>query len=215
LVRSVTDLVLTRALDDAADWCARGVGVPIAVNISAPSLSDLGLPVRVEQALSSRGLSADALTVEITEDLLVDNTERARAVVEGLRSRGVRVAIDDFGSGYSALSYLRDLPIDEVKLDRQFVGPIVRDARAAAIVRAVIDLAHVLDVTTVAEGVEDGETAAALREYGCDVVQGYFYSPPVDTGVLLTLLGAQTHCDGEGSAADCVGTSRREIELMQ
>jgi EAL domain-containing protein (putative c-di-GMP-specific phosphodiesterase class I) len=111
-------------------------------------------------------------------------------VLDALRRQGVRIAIDDFGSGYSALSYLRDLPIDEVKLDRQFVAPVLMDWRAAAIVRAVIDLAHVLGVTTVAEGVENAETAAKLRGYGCDVAQGYFYSPPLTAVEMLELLNS-------------------------
>ncbi|HZN83561.1 MAG TPA: bifunctional diguanylate cyclase/phosphodiesterase [Mycobacterium sp.] len=123
LIRSVTELVLAGALDDAADWRARGVEVPIAVNISAPSLGDLDLPGRIERALVDRDMSARSLTVEITEDLLVDNVDRTRTVLDDMRARGIRVAIDDFGSGYSALSYLRDLPIDEVKLDRQFITP--------------------------------------------------------------------------------------------
>ena len=114
--------------------------------------------------------------------------ERTQKVLEQLRCNGVRVAIDDFGSGYSALSYLRDLPIDEVKLDRNFIAPILVDQRAAAVVRAVVDLAHGLGLTIVVEGVEDAETAALLREYGCDVGQGYFYSQPLTCDELLALL---------------------------
>ncbi|MCT7659573.1 putative bifunctional diguanylate cyclase/phosphodiesterase [Mycobacterium deserti] len=217
LVQSVTDLVVSRALDAAVEWRANGVAVPIAVNISAPSLSDLDFPNRIVRALAERGLTSDALTVEITEDLLVDNIDRAQAVLERLRVRGIRVAIDDFGSGYSALSYLRDLPIDEVKLDRHFVSPILTDTRAAAIVRAVIDLAHVLGVTTVAEGVENGETAAKLQEFGCDVVQGYYCGPPIDAAAMLDLLRRRGQRSSDGSSAGWgdAGTSRSEIELMQ
>jgi EAL domain-containing protein (putative c-di-GMP-specific phosphodiesterase class I) len=105
-----------------------------------------------------------------------------------LRNLGIRIAIDDFGSGYSALSYLRELPIDEVKLDRSFIAPITEHPRTAAIVRAVIDLAHTLGLTTVAEGVETAETAAKLNEFGCDVAQGHHYSPPMSTPELLHLL---------------------------
>jgi diguanylate cyclase (GGDEF)-like protein len=190
LMWSMTELVLAQALDDAAWWRSRGFKVPIAVNLFAPSLSDLDLPKQIVRALSTRNLNADTLTVEITEDLLLDNMNRTRKVLDALRRQGVRIAIDDFGSGYSALSYLRDLPIDEVKLDRQFVAPVLMDWRAAAIVRAVIDLAHVLGVTTVAEGVENAETAAKLRGYGCDVAQGYFYSPPLTAVEMLELLNS-------------------------
>lgn len=207
LVRSVTELVLARALDDVADWRTRGVEVPIAVNISAPSLGDLDLPARIARALDERDLSSSLLTVEITEDLLVDNMDRTRAVLDKMRARGIRVAIDDFGCGYSALSYLRDLPIDEVKLDRQFITPILVDRRSAVIVRAVIDLAHELGVTTVAEGVEDAETADRLRDYGCEVVQGYFCSPPVGAEAILELLRGARPCCSEGTGVRCIHTA--------
>jgi len=187
LMHSVTEVVLARAIDDAALWHSRGFGVPIAVNVFAPSLGDLGLPKQIVRALTRGKLNAEALTVEVTEDLLLEDVERTRIVIDRLREHGIRVAIDDFGSGYSALSYLHDLPIDELKLDRQFIAPVLVDWRAAAIVRAVIDLAHVLGVTTVAEGVEDEATAARLREYGCEVGQGYYYSPPLAASELLEL----------------------------
>jgi diguanylate cyclase (GGDEF)-like protein len=192
LMWSMTEVVLAQALDDAAWWRSRGFKVPIAVNLFAPSLGDLELPKQIVRALSNRNLSAETLTVEITEDLLLDDMNRTRKVLDTLRRHGIRIAIDDFGSGYSALSYLRDLPIDEVKLDRQFVAPVLVDWRAAAIVRAVISLAHVLNVTTVAEGVENAETAARLRAYGCDVAQGYFYSPPLTAVEILELLNSST-----------------------
>jgi EAL domain-containing protein (putative c-di-GMP-specific phosphodiesterase class I) len=107
-----------------------------------------------------------------------------------LRESGIRVSIDDFGSGYSQLRYLRELPIDEVKLDREFVRPILDDPRATAIVRAVIDLAHALDLTCVAEGVENEATARRLQEFGCDFAQGYHYSAPVSNTMLLEMLRA-------------------------
>ena len=190
LMRAVTDLVLTQALDDAAEWQAMGIGVPIAVNVFAPSLGDLDLPTHIASALSVRGLNPEDLTIEITEDFLLDNIDRTRSVLERLRQRGIRIAIDDFGSGYSALWYLRELAIDEVKLDRHFIAPIRVDPRAAAVVRGVVDLAHVLGVTTVAEGVENIETAERLREFGCEVAQGYYYSPPVSAAAMMNMLAA-------------------------
>jgi diguanylate cyclase (GGDEF)-like protein len=188
LMRSVTEHVLNKALDDAANWHSKGVGVPVAVNLFAPSLSDLRLPAWIMRALADRGLGSNALTVEITEDILLDNIDRTLSVLNKLRENGIRVSIDDFGSGYSALWYLRDLPIDEVKLDKDFIAPILVDRRAAAIVRAVIDLAHELGVTTVAEGVEDADTVARLREYGCEMAQGYFCSPPLAAEAIGELL---------------------------
>lgn len=188
LMRPITELVLAKALDQIAEWRDLGLLVPVAVNVFAPSLNDLELPESVERALQERGLPGEVLTVEITEDLLLDNHERAREVIDLLRARGVRVAIDDFGSGYSALSYLRELHVDELKLDRAFVTAVLDDRRAAAIVRAVIDLAHEIGLTTVAEGVEDIETATLLRDYGCQVVQGYLYSAPLSPADTLSLL---------------------------
>ncbi len=190
LMRAVTDIVLNQALDDVAEWQAMGIGVPIAVNVFAPSLGDLDLPTHIAAALAVRNLSPEDLTIEITEDFLLDNIDRTRSVLERLRQRGIRIAIDDFGSGYSALWYLRELAIDEVKLDRHFIAPIRVDARAAAVVRGVVDLAHVLGVTTVAEGVENSETADRLREFGCDVAQGYYYSPPISSAAMMNMLAS-------------------------
>jgi len=186
----VTDVVLDRALDDVVRWRAASFDVPVAVNLFAPSMADLGIPARITRALAERGLDPAMLTVEITEDLLLDNLERTRTVLEQLRCNGIRVAIDDFGSGYSALSYLRDLPIDEVKLDRHFISPMLSDPRAAAVVRAVIGLAAELGVTAVAEGIENAETVRWLRDHGCRVGQGFLLSPPVSSAQLLELLSS-------------------------
>lgn len=222
LMHSVTSLMLNLALDDAAQWRAMGVGVPVAVNVAAPSISDADLPRQIVEALDVRGLPPEILTVEITEDLLLENMEGTRAAFTMLRDCKIRTAIDDFGTGYSALWYLRDFPVHEVKLDRQFIAPILTQPTSAAIVRAVIDLAHVLGVTPVAEGVEDAETADKLLEYGCDVAQGYYYSRPVPAAAILDLLESQARAHGcgddepPGSAGyRSVGTRRSEIELMQ
>ena len=191
LMRQVTEFVVTRALDDAARWETSGVGAGVAVNVFAPDLKDAALPDALCGALRSRGLPPSLLTVEITEDLIVNDIDRVTAVLHRLREQGIRVAIDDFGSGFSALSYLRDLPIDEVKLDRQFISSITEDTRAAAVVRAVIDLTHELDVTVVAEGIEDAGTADWLREHGCDIGQGYYFGAPVAASMIPHLIGAR------------------------
>lgn len=213
LMRSVTSLVLERALDDAAQWYRKGLGVPVAVNVFAPSISDPELPGQIIDALDRRDLPAGALIVEITEDLLLDNLAKTRMVVNKLRDKGIRVAIDDFGSGYSALWYLREFPVDEVKLDREFIAPILTHPASAAIVRAVVDLAHALGVTPVAEGVENAETANQLLEYGCEVAQGFLYSPPLPASAIEKLL--ESHKRALGADYESVGTSRSEIELMQ
>ena len=169
LMGSLTDVVLDRALDDVVAWRADGFRVPVAVNMFAPSLCDLDLPTRLRRALAERSLSPDLLTIEITEDLLLDDVGRTREVLDSLRTYGIRVAIDDFGSGYSALGYLCELPIDEVKLDRQFIAPILVDSRAATVVRAVVDLAHQLGMTVVAEGVENHATTPTCASCCADL----------------------------------------------
>ncbi|WP_328354626.1 EAL domain-containing protein [Mycobacterium sp. NBC_00419] len=199
LMAAVTERVLNRALDDALVWHAASFDMPVAVNLFAPSLANLGIPAKITDALTRRGLDPAALTVEITEDMFLDNIERTRAVLNELRHSGIRIAIDDFGTGYSALSYLRDLPIDEVKLDRHFVAPILTDPRGAAVVRAAIDLAHVLGLTTVGEGIEDAATADQLREFGCDIGQGFFFSPPVTSVQLLEMLRRQAPASTKSS----------------
>ncbi|OAN39833.1 hypothetical protein A4X20_15835 [Mycolicibacterium iranicum] len=213
LMRSVTSVVLERALDDAAHWYRKGLGVPVAVNVFAPSISDPELPKQIIDALDRRKLPAGALIVEITEDLLLDNLGKTRMVFNKLRDNGIRVAIDDFGTGYSALWYLREFPVDEVKLDREFIAPILTHPASAAIVRAVVDLAHALGVTPVAEGVENAETANQLLEYGCEVAQGFLYSPPLPAPAIEKLLESHKRefCGNYVPA----GTSRSEIELMQ
>ena len=210
LMRSMTAVVLELALDEAAEWYRRGVGVPVAVNVFAPAISDPALPDQILGALQARGLSPQALTVEITEDLLLDDMDRTRSVLDTLRSNGIRVAIDDFGSGYSALWYLREFPVDEIKLDKEFVAPVLTQPASAAIVRSVVTLAHALGITLVAEGVENAATAERLRQFGCDVAQGYLYSRPLPAADTVALLSA--HKRGRYV---CDGTSRSEIELMQ
>jgi diguanylate cyclase (GGDEF)-like protein len=179
LMDAVTNLVIEKAIGDAAGWYQAGIVLPVAINLFAPSLNDEGLPDHILSVLAEYGLPTNALCVEITEDLLLASIDRARTVLDRLRGFGIRIAIDDFGSGYAAMTYLRELPIDEIKLDRQFVAPILRDPRAAAIVQSVIELAETCGISSVAEGVEDKATADRLKEYGCGYVQGHYFSPPV------------------------------------
>jgi diguanylate cyclase (GGDEF)-like protein len=188
LMSAMTELVVRRALDDAASWHARGYRLPVAVNLFPPTLADLDLPARLNDALGRKGLTSTALTVEITDDFLVGNLDRARVVLDELHRLGITIAIDDFGSGSSSLNHLRDLPIDEVKLDRSFTSWITEDPCSAAIVRSVIELSHNLGLTTVAEGVETSATAAMLTGYGCDIAQGHHYSQALTAPQIIELL---------------------------
>ncbi|MDT5166448.1 MAG: diguanylate cyclase [Mycobacterium sp.] len=182
LTDAVTDVVLSRAVADAAGWRAARTDIPVSVNLWARSLDEDSLPDRIMSVLDVHGMSARLLTVEITEELMVADFDKGRAVLNRLREAGIRVSIDDFGSGYSTLTYLRELPIDEVKLDRQLVAPILYDRRAATIARSVIELADELGIASVAEGVENDDTARWLRRFGCDMVQGNYFSGPLPAG---------------------------------
>jgi len=182
LMDAVTDMVLTQAVADASQWRKAGTAIRVAINLWARSLDEDPLPDRIMAVLNAYGMPADLLTVEITEELMVADFDKVRAVLNRLRSAGVRVAIDDFGSGYSTLTYLRELPIDEVKLDRQLVAPILYDQRAATIARSVIELAEDFGIASVAEGVENEGTAQWLKKFGCDVVQGNYFSGPLPAG---------------------------------
>jgi diguanylate cyclase len=183
LMRELTLAVLEQSLDQVRTWLDQGRELTVAVNLSASSLVDSELPGAIWKILFDRQLPATALELEITEDFLMGDRERARAILSQLRRLGIRVAVDDFGTGYSSLAYLRELPIDELKLDRSFVSPMSQDPRAAAIVRSTIELAHSLGMTLVAEGVEDEATASQLARSGCDEAQGFFFSkalPPLE-----------------------------------
>ena len=179
LMREMTRIVLAQALDQVAAWRARGRHLTVAVNLSASSLVDAGLPDEVAEMLTSRGVPPCALRLEITEEFLMADRDRARAILTRLRDGGIQIAVDDFGTGYSSLAYLRDLPIDELKLDRSFVLPMDDDPRAAALVASTIALAHSLGLRMVAEGVENSVAYAELTRLGCDQVQGYFVSRPI------------------------------------
>ena len=179
LMHALTQVVMRQALDQAAVWLAAGRSFTVAVNLSASSLVDAELPERVAAMIESRGLPASALTLEITEEFLMADRDRAREILTRLRASGIRISVDDFGTGYSSLAYLRDLPIDELKLDQSFVFPMADDARAAALVASTIDLAHGLGLRMVAEGVENGFAYDELVRYGCDYAQGYFICRPI------------------------------------
>jgi diguanylate cyclase (GGDEF)-like protein len=189
LMPTLTRVVLEMALDQAAEWQEQHRTLTIAVNLSASSLVDSGLPQEVFAMLAARGVPPAALQLEITEEFLMADRDRARSILTRLRDGGIQISVDDFGTGYSSLSYLRELPIDELKLDRSFVSPMVDDARAAALVASTIGLAHSLGLRMVAEGVETEVAYTELRRLGCDQGQGYFMCRPVPAAELEHWLG--------------------------
>jgi EAL domain-containing protein (putative c-di-GMP-specific phosphodiesterase class I) len=199
LMRQLTQDVLEKALDQAALWRQEGKELTVAVNLSASSLMDADLPERTMAMLAVRSLPARCLQLEITEEFLMADRNRARAVLTRLRNSGIQIAVDDFGTGYSSLAYLRDLPVDELKLDRSFIAPMADDVRAAALVASTIALAHSLGLRMVAEGVEDDVTYNELCRLGCDEAQGYFISRPVPAAELTRwLLADHVHSGSDG-----------------
>ncbi|HEY3548243.1 MAG TPA: EAL domain-containing protein [Propionicimonas sp.] len=179
LMSQLTQVVLAKALDQVAEWREGGQTLTVAVNISASSLCDDDLPDQVALMLAVRGLPAESLQLEITEEFVMGDRDLAGVILTRLHNSGITISVDDFGTGYSSLSYLRDLPIDEIKLDNSFVIPMTGDARASALVSSTITLAHSLGLRIVAEGVETAAAYTELSRMGCDEAQGHFMSRPL------------------------------------
>jgi diguanylate cyclase (GGDEF)-like protein len=180
LIRPLTVAVLDAALGACADWRhGAGLRVPVAVNLSIRGLLDASVVADVDRLLGRHGVDPEDLTLEITESAVMGDAGRTFAALDRLDRLGVRLSIDDFGTGHSSLSYLKRLPVDEVKIDKSFVFSLARDQADEAIVRSVIDLGHNLGLRVVAEGVENQETWSMLHRLGCDAAQGYLLSRPV------------------------------------
>jgi len=184
LIEPITHWVLDEALRRCRRWMddAEPVGsleLSVAVNLSTRSLLDASLPAVVEAALARWRVPAHLLDLEITETIIMTDPTRARRVLNALADMGITLSIDDFGTGYSSLAYLRDLPVQQLKIDRTFVEDMGGDSDDEVIVRAVVDLARNLGVRTIAEGVEDLATWEQLRSLGCDSAQGYYLARPL------------------------------------
>ncbi|MDP9220821.1 MAG: EAL domain-containing protein, partial [Actinomycetota bacterium] len=184
LISQVTDVVLEETLSALADWNREGLSCPVSVNLSARQLADLSLPQRVSSALRRHGVPAGLLTVEVTESSILGDPRRAGQILHELRQEGVRIAVDDFGTGYSSLAYLQRLDLDELKIDRSFVQSMCLVARDDVLVRSIIELAHNLGLSVVAEGVEASIQVDRLRELACDAAQGYYLGRPMDRDLM-------------------------------
>ncbi|MCQ4364863.1 diguanylate cyclase [Mycobacterium gordonae] len=184
LMRKVANRTVNLALEQARSWREQGAALTVAVNLSTTNLLDLDLVGTIEHVLKTYDLPADELIIEITESTLVDSA-RSRSTVAALQRLGVRISLDDYGTGWSSLARLQDVSVDELKLDRVFVARLAQDPRSVAIVRSTVALAESLGADLVAEGVEDEATLRALRQYGCTITQGFVHSPPMPAGDLL------------------------------
>lgn len=184
LIDNLSYWVLEKAINQCEIWRNNGFMLSIAVNISVYNLKDSGLVDQVKKYLDQSRLPADALMLEITESAMMANPVQAVETLSELDKMGVKLSIDDFGTGFSSLAYLKQLPVDELKIDKSFVMDLNKDENDAVIVRSTVELAHNLGLNVVAEGVEDADTYRKLQQLGCDSAQGYFLSPPLQVNHL-------------------------------
>jgi len=188
LLAPFTRRVLDLSLAAAADWSAAGINLPVSVNISARSLLDPTLPAQIADTLRRHRVAADQLVLEITESIAVSDQEIVDEVLTALRMMGVQVSVDDFGTGFSSLSFVTRVQMDELKVDRSFVDAMIDSPAAAAVVRGAVELGARLGVRVVAEGVETAEQRAALLALGCTTAQGYHFCQPLPTDKIVPAL---------------------------
>jgi diguanylate cyclase (GGDEF)-like protein len=178
-IRWITRWTLDHAIAQGAEWHRAGKPLSLAVNISAEDLGDARFDSRVAALLTRHQLPPCLLTLELTESGLIEDPKRALGVLDAIAALGVKLSIDDFGTGYSSLSHLARMPVHEVKIDRSFVQNLESDPEFATVVRSAIDMGHGLGLQVVAEGIETENAAQRLREFRCDIAQGYLYAKPM------------------------------------
>lgn len=179
LIDEVTDFVLQQAIHDCGRWHDAGQNWTVAINLSMDCLHQLSLPEVIGGYAMEAGIDPGAVCLEVTETRLTEDLARTLEILLRLRMRGMRLSIDDFGTGYSSFQQLHGIPFQELKIDRAFVDGAARDEKARAILETSISLGRKLGLKLVAEGVENDEDLALVERLGCDLVQGYYFSPPV------------------------------------
>jgi diguanylate cyclase (GGDEF)-like protein/PAS domain S-box-containing protein len=199
LIRELTSYVLQTALADCRTWLEGGYDLTVAVNVSARCLLDLTLPTEIAELLVAFRIEPQRLVLEITESTLMTDPARALEILNRLHALGIRLSIDDFGTGYSSMAYLKNLPVQELKVDRSFVAQMRDKHNVHVIVRSTVDLGHNLGLTVVAEGVEDEQTWRELETLGCDTIQGYYLGRPMAASQLTAwLAGTRLAADPAG-----------------
>jgi EAL domain-containing protein (putative c-di-GMP-specific phosphodiesterase class I) len=196
LILPLTEEVLHQALGAVTMWRSHGVDLTVAVNVTARHVTNLELPNQVSATLAAHDLPGNVLILEVTESCLMSDPGRARIVLDKLRAAGVLLSIDDFGTGYSSFSNLRDLAVNEIKIDRTFVTGLEDSETNGAIVKSAIELGHNLGLQVVAEGVETQSCLDILTGMGCDLVQGYLFAQPMSAQELLAWATSR-HADFE------------------
>ena len=178
-IRWLTRWTLDHSMAQAAEWHRAGLALNLAVNISSEDIGDSRFDSRVASLLSRHQLPPSLLTLELTETGFIEDPRRALLMLDALAALGVSLSIDDFGTGYSSLSHLARMPVDEMKIDRSFIQSLESDPEFATVVRSAIDMGHGLGLKVVAEGIESAAAAKRLREFGCDISQGYYHAKPM------------------------------------
>jgi len=209
-VAGLTANILNTALRQMAEWSSEGVDLHVSVNLSPYNLRDRDLPAAVAGAIATWEVEPERVTLEIVESSMIHNFEQAAAVLHRLKALGVKLAVDDFGTGYSCLAYLRQLPVDELKVDQSLVRAMLRSPADRQLVRATVDLAHNFGLRAVAEGVETAPMLEALRDMRCDTVQGYLVSPPIEAQAYLDWIARYEADAIMGDRAD--GAQREKSE---
>jgi diguanylate cyclase len=193
LIHTLGDQMLIRACTDVARFNRDHPGLPdrqVAVNLSGRQLADPGLRDSVARALQTSGLQPSSLCLEVTESVLLASGNPPRKLFDPLKALGVQIALDDFGTGYSSLGYLKQMPLDVLKIDRSFISNLTDSPTDQAIVQAILTMAQTLGITVIAEGVETPAQAWRLRTMGCGLAQGFLYSPAIDSELLPSILAA-------------------------
>ena len=213
LMFTLTEVVMHIVLADLRRWVDAGFTFRVAMNCAPQELVGGQFLPRLFEALDRAGLSGESLLVEVTEESFLSDPKRARAALLGLRANHVQASIDDYGTGFSSLAYLRDLPVQELKMDQSFVFKVLSDERSAMIVRTTTQMAHALGMRLVAEGVEDAQTAAALITLGVDVFQGYHIARPMpaeQVGAWVRCRSAPQGCGSLPADAGRTGAPERD-----
>jgi EAL domain-containing protein (putative c-di-GMP-specific phosphodiesterase class I) len=189
LIEAIGEWVIVRVCEQVRLWSDAGIaGVRVSLNVSARQLDRLALHHIIGDAIAASGIAPEMLEIEVTETSILRDVYSATLLLRRLRDMGLRVAIDDFGAGFTSLAFLRDLPIDDLKIDRSFVRDLATGAFDGAVVRAMVTLARSLGLRTVAEGVEETAQMDILRELRCDAVQGFLFSAPLTAAACEPLL---------------------------
>ena len=208
LIAPLTANIVEQAVRDLASWRRQGLELEVAINLSARSLLDAGLPAQLLEIVRRHEVAPQLVTVEVTESATLVDPETAIGVLNRLRAEGFSVSIDDYGTGNASIDYLAKLPATEIKIDRSFIAAVCENPRADAVVRSTINLAQHLDLTVVAEGIETQQVLDHVTALGCDRTQGYLISRPVPYSELAGRV-AELHSGPTQNAAPVEINARR------